>query len=177
MKIALIAGSNRRDAGSTKLIHYIAGLVRAEGHEAAVFDLHTDPLPMYSPDEIEAHSNVTKLRQTVLAADGVVLGTPEYHGSVSGALKNALDFLGFDHFDGKPVLSVSTAGGPVGVSSLQHMQTIVRNVHGINCSEWISIGGAQREFTADGEPADQDVRLRAGRTVAYFLNMIGRLRA
>jgi NAD(P)H-dependent FMN reductase len=176
MKIALIAGGNRAEATSTKLVLYMEKLIREQGHETAVVDLHKQKLPIYSPDDYETHENVSKLRRTVADADAVVLASPEYHGSISGALKNALDYLGFDHFDGKAVLSVSSAGGPIGVSSLQHLQTIVRNVHGINCPEWISIGGSQREFTPGGEPAAEDVRQRVVRTVGYFLQMAGKLK-
>lgn len=172
MNVFILAGSNRKQATSTMISRYIGSIMEGQGIRTTIFDLYEKPLPFYCTDIETTDAHVNELKQGLLAADGIVLATPEYHGSLSGALKNALDFVGFDHFDGKPVLSVSSAGGAVGVSSLQHLQTIVRNVHGINCPEWISIGGMQRTFTAGGEPEDAKTRERVKRTVQYFVSLI-----
>ncbi|WP_248924877.1 NADPH-dependent FMN reductase [Paenibacillus hamazuiensis] len=171
MKIAMIAGSNRQNASSTKLCRYIGKLLQEQGCEVTLYDLYERPLPFYNPDLEYEDANLKLLKSTVMAADAVVLATPEYHGTLSGVLKNALDFLGFDYFDGKVVLSVSSAGGAVAVSSLTHLQTVVRNVHGINCPEWISIGGEARRFSADGMPEDEKTRQRIDRVLGYFLQM------
>ncbi|WP_219836055.1 NADPH-dependent FMN reductase [Paenibacillus sp. R14(2021)] len=177
MRITIIAGATRRDSTSAMLSYYIAALMRAEGHEAEVFDLRVKPLPLYNDDIEEMHPFTSELQDAVFHSDAVVLSTPEFHGSMSGVLKNALDHLSSDQFDGKAVLSISAAGGSVGVSSLQHLQTIVRNLHGINCPEWISIGGAQRQFNGDGTPALPDVQKRVNRTVSYFLQLASKQRS
>ncbi|WP_159881341.1 NADPH-dependent FMN reductase [Paenibacillus puerhi] len=177
MNIAIVAGSNRREATSTKLCRYIAEVLTSKGAQVELYDLYERPLPFYCSDDEQVSEPVEAWKACLNRADAIVLATPEYHGSLSGVLKNALDFAGFDQFDGKPVLSVSSAGGAVGVSSLQQLQTIVRNVHGINCPEWISIGGAQRQFTAEGEPEDAKTRERILRTVDYFIKMTGLLRS
>ncbi|TVY08243.1 NADPH-dependent FMN reductase [Paenibacillus cremeus] len=172
MKVMIIAGSNRKNASSTALCRYIAQMLKDQGTEVNLFDLYEKPLPFYCKDQETTDANVKALKQGLLEADGIVLATPEYHGSVSGVLKNALDFVGKDHFDGKVTLSVSSAGGAVGVSSLTHLQTMVRNVHGINCPEWISIGGTQRTFSPDDVPEDEKTRDRVQRTVGYFMTMV-----
>jgi azobenzene reductase len=177
MNIFLLAGSNRKEASSTLLCRYIAAQLQQNGHSATVFDLNEKPIPFYSPDAESADANLKEMKQGLLQADGIVLATPEYHGGPSGVLKNALDHVGFDYFDGKVVLSVSSAGGSIGVSSLQQLQTMVRNVHGINCPEWISIGAEQRSFTADGEPADAKTKARVEKTVAYFVKLLSTVRA
>lgn len=92
-------------------------------------------------------------------------------------MKNALDYMGVEHFCNKVVLSVSSAGGAVGVSSLTHLQSIVRSVHGINCSEWICIGGAARQFTADGCPVHDQVVQRVQKTLDHFLKLVETTRA
>src|SRR4051794_40236064 len=55
----------------------------------------------------ESHSNalasLDKLRAEFRAAQGILIGTPEYHGSFSGVVKNALDLMGFDEFEGKMI--------------------------------------------------------------------------
>jgi len=175
MNIVLLAGSNRKDASSTKLLRYMKERLKARGVEATLIDVYETPLPMYSPDDDDVHPNARRLIAAVRDADGLILGTPEYHGSVSGALKNALDYLGSSEVGGKPVLSVSSSGGAVGVSSLTHLQGIVRGLHGINSPEWVSIGGRQW-FNADGAPADDGMRVRVERALDQLVAMTTALR-
>ncbi|WP_309120256.1 NADPH-dependent FMN reductase [Paenibacillus sp.] len=175
MNMVLLAGSNRKDASSTKLLRYMKERLKARGVEATLFDVYESPLPIFSPDDAEAHPNARRLVAAVQGADGLVLGTPEYHGSISGALKNALDYLGSGEVGGKPVLSVSSSGGAVGVSSLTHLQGIVRGLHGINSPEWVSIGGRQW-FNADGSPADEGMRTRVERALDQLVAMTEALR-
>lgn len=171
MKITLIAGSNRKDAASTNLLRYIERVLTTNHVSVELIDLLELPLPLYSPDAERLHPNVMTLQRAVAEADGLILATPEYHGSVSGALKNALDYLNGSQVGGKPVLSVSSAGGPLGVSSLTHLQTIVRNLHGINCPAWISIGYGSNSFGSDGAPSDEGVRSRVQDVVSSLVEL------
>ncbi|PIH59518.1 NADPH-dependent FMN reductase [Paenibacillus sp. LK1] len=184
MNIIILAGSNRKNATSTRLGEYAAEVISGQGHEASLFDLYQTPLPFYAPDEKQNEDqNLSDLNTRMLAADAIILSTPEYHGSISGVLKNALDHLSQAHFSGKPVLSISSAGGAVGVSSLLQLQAIIRNLHGINAQEWISIGGAQRrrfEATFDGYEefeGSQDIEDRIKRVIGSFLHLAETLTA
>lgn len=176
MRITILIGATRRESTSAQISAYIADLMTKEGHDVTLFDLREKPLPFYDDDAEEIHPHTSELQDAVLHADAIVLSTPEYHGSMTGVLKNALDYLGAEQFNGKAVLPVSSAGGAVGVSSLQQLQAIVRNLHGINSPEWISIGGAQRQFLPDGTPESLDVQKRVKRTVDYFLQLAALLR-
>ncbi|PYI56427.1 NADPH-dependent FMN reductase [Paenibacillus flagellatus] len=177
MHIAILAGSNKAASTSTKLCRYIETILKGQGHDTTLFDLHKRPVPLFSPDNRNpADDNLASLKRTMLQADAIVLATPDYHGSVSGTMKNALDHLGFDHFDGKTVLSVCSTGGAVGMSPLMQLQQIVRTLHGINCPEWISIGGDFREFDAEGVPVSAAVQERTVRAVSYFVRMASALR-
>jgi len=171
MQIAILAGSNRRESASTRMARYLQTRLRTLGHSASLFDLRENPLPLYDPDSDEEAAAARELDRLMRECDAIILTTPEYHGTVSGVLKNALDYLGSEHFDGKAVLSVSAAGGAVGVSSLTHMQAIVRNLHGVNCPDWISIGGDQRRFGSDGEPENERMRLRVGHVLGNFVRL------
>jgi azobenzene reductase len=172
MIISIITGSNRKHASSTKLARYIEKLLMAAGHEVLFFDLYGKPVPFFDPDSrMNQDENLTELKAIMRQAQAVILSTPDYHGSVSGVLKNALDHLGFDEFDSKAVLAISSAGGAVGISSLTHLQAIVRNMHGIYCPEWISIGADQRSFDAEGEPENLQIKARTNKVLKYFLSM------
>lgn len=183
MNVMIIAGSNHKAATSTRLSEYARDVIAGEGHNVTLFDLYSKPLPFYSPDGGYGGAelaHVKELQQGMHAADAIILATPEYHSSISGVLKNALDHLGQDHFRGKAVLSMSSAGGAVGVSSLTQLQTIVRNLHGINSPEWVSIGGAQRNWFAephtDNEGGGGEIVERIKRVARSFLELAERIR-
>ncbi|ANE48299.1 hypothetical protein SY83_20665 [Paenibacillus swuensis] len=176
MKVALIAGGNRLEATSTQVLRYIQHELTAQQHEVELVDLYVTPIPFYSTDENHADAATLRLKRVLKEADAIVLGTPEYHGSMSGVLKNALDHVSSEEFDGKAVLVVSSAGGAVGTSSLLQLQAIVRNLHGINCPEWISVGGDARTFDSEGIPADDKVKTRILRTLHYFIDLSANLR-
>lgn len=76
---------------------------------------------------------------------------------------------------GKAVLSVSSSGGSLGVSSLTHLQTIVRNLHGINCSDWISVGYGSNNFGPDNSPLDQGMKDRVRDAVDSFADLTCKL--
>lgn len=175
MKVMILTGSNRKEATSTKLAEHAAHFINQQGEKVTLFDLHKRPLPFYSPDESYAeHEHLSALHQEMLTANAIILITPEYHGSMSGVMKNALDHLGQTHFNGKVVLSASSAGGAVGVSSLLQLQAVVRNLHGINTPDWISIGGMQRkrfEVEYDGYEGGQEIEDRIRLVLESFLNL------
>jgi len=177
MKISIIAGSNRKGASSTQVAKVLARTIQEQGHEVIFIDLYEKPMPLYSPDLSYANDvNVSDMKKAVLSSQAVVLATPEYHGSVSGVLKNALDFMNKDHFSLKPVLAVSSSGGDVGVSSLQQIQAIVRNLHGINCPEWLSVGGAQRSvFEQPQLDPEHEMSKRIMRVLGTFLALADQL--
>lgn len=178
MKIVIIAGSNRKEATSTVLAKALEAQMNTSLFvEVKLFNLYETPLPFYSPDEIfNRHDGVRELQRLLMEADGIILTTPEYHGGMSGVLKNALDHLGQMHFSGKPVLSVSSAGGAVGVSSLQQLQATIRNLHGINSPEWISIGGSQRTIY-ESEAAEGTIVLdyRAKEALSIFMELVKKI--
>ncbi|MGG1552003.1 NADPH-dependent FMN reductase [Paenibacillus ferrarius] len=179
MKIAIVAGSNHKLATSTKLSVYIQKLIAQEGHEATLLDLYQAPLPFYSPEGgYEGHEALKAFKHALFHADAIVLATAEYHSSISGVLKNALDHVNKDYFSQKAVLSVSSSGGAIAVSSLTQLQTIVRNLHGINCPEWISIGGDQRKSfqpEANLEEVEAGIDKRIRHVVGSFLSLAKQL--
>jgi len=175
MKVTLIAGSNRSNASSANLLRHIENLLKAKKISVRFIDLSELQLPLFSPDNWDVHPNVKRVLEAVADGDGLILATPEYHGSISGAVKNALDYITGNQVAGKAVLSVSSAGGPLGVSSLSHLQTIVRNLHGVNCSQWISIGYGSNTFGPDGAPSDEGMRDRVRDAVNHFVDLIRKL--
>jgi NAD(P)H-dependent FMN reductase len=119
IKILAITGAVRTDSQTTKLAQISKKYFKADDVEFTVFDLRKSPLPMYDAKESLNNSNVQLLLTLTKDADGLVFISPEYHGSMSGALKNALDWMYFlediDFLHGK-VVGIMGGGGSFGNS-------------------------------------------------------------
>lgn len=115
---------------------------------------------------------VLQLRADIQNAQGIILGTPEYHASFSGILKHALDLMGFEQFEGKIIGLIGVSGGKMGaVNALNSLRIVCRSLHAWVVPEQVSITEASKQFNATGEPMDVHLReqlLKVGRQVARF---------
>jgi FMN reductase len=119
--------------------------------------------------------DILRLRKRLQAAHGVILGTPEYHGSFSGVLKNALDLMGFDEFEGKMIGLVGVSGGAMGAfDALNNLRTIGRALHAWVIPDQVSIPEAWKVFDADGTVKNAALEkrlLNVGKQVARFAGL------
>ncbi len=122
--------------------------------------------------EVQYPPDVFRLREVVQQAQGIILGTPEYHGSYSGVLKNALDLMGFNEFGGKMVGLVGVSGGSMGAfHALSSLRIVGRTLHAWVVPHQASVPRAWRAFNREGDLQDHQIeeRLReVGRQVARF---------
>jgi NAD(P)H-dependent FMN reductase len=86
------------------------------------------------------------MRAAVSQAHAVVLATPEYHGSISGILKNALDLLSLEHLDGKVVGVISVLGGPANCNALNDLSRVMRSCHAWVMPTYIAVGHTHSVF-------------------------------
>ena len=115
MKVLLLCGSIAQKSHTNALLHYIEDLFIIEETDVLFWDLKTKPLPIAQP---EYHRDPTQnpdkiVKEFVAEVESsplIVLGSPLYHGSYSGVLKNALDNLRWNAFEGKWVGLVGNAG-------------------------------------------------------------------
>jgi FMN reductase len=92
VKIVGIGGSLRAGSYSQMALNVAAQRAQALGAEVEILDVRSLNLPFCTGEnDYHEYPDVEKLQNAVKAADGLILATPEYHGSVSGVLKNALD--------------------------------------------------------------------------------------
>ena len=161
VKIVGIGGSLRRDSYSQIALNVVASRVEALGAEMEVLDLRLLQLPFCNgEDEYPDYPDVKRLQQTVKQADGLILATPEYHGSVSGVLKNALDLMSFEQLDGKVTGLISVLGGQPNSNALNDLRIIMRWVHGWVIPEQIAIGQAWKAFDPEGKLLDEKLSQR-----------------
>lgn len=114
------------------------------------------------------------LQQKVIEAAGVVLATPEYHGSFSSVMKLVIENLGFPSvLAGKPVALVGVAAGSIGaIKSLEHLRGVVSHIGGIALPLPVSVANVQNVFDASGrclDPAIEKLIRGAGRTLLDYL--------
>jgi FMN reductase len=161
VKIVGMAGSLRAGSYSQFLLNAAMKRVEALGAEVEIVDLRSLHLPFCDGgDDYPDYPDVAKLQQIFRSADGMILATPEYHGSVSGVLKNALDLMGFEEFSGKVTGLLSVLGGQSNSNALNDLRTITRWVHAWTIPEQVAIGQAWKAFGADGELVDASIAKR-----------------
>jgi NAD(P)H-dependent FMN reductase len=123
-------------------------------------------------DESYFPKDVFRLRDEVKQAQGIILGTPEYHGGYSGVLKNALDLMGFEEFEGKMLGLVGVSGGAMGAfGAMESLRSIGRALHAWVVPEQASIPQAWNQFDESGKLKDPKLEERirmVGKQVARF---------
>jgi FMN reductase len=155
VKIVGITGSLRKNSYSVLALEQAISRIKALGGETEILDLKTMNLPFCDGgDEYPDYPDVERLREAVKNADGLILATPEYHGSVSGVIKNALDLMSFEHLSGKVSGLISVLGGQSNSNALNDLRIILRWVHGWVIPEQIAIGQAWNAFDKEGKLVD-----------------------
>lgn len=159
--IAILCGSLRGPASHTRRALAIAEEeMRAAGATCDSVDLGALDLPFREgPRDVPDHPGTMALKERAKRADALLLGSPEYHNSFSGVLKNALDLLGAEELRGKLFGLLGVGGGEMGaINTLGHLRYVVRGVGGWSLPVQVSIAHAYKAF--DG-PRLKDPKLDA----------------
>lgn len=125
--ITLISGTNRKSSKSTVMARCLSAIYDEMGVENKVLELEQLPPETFSPDAyLDKPQKVLEFTQDILNSSGLVIVTPEYNGSMSGALKLFIDLLPFpESFEGKPVCYVGIASGQFGaLRPVEHLQQV-----------------------------------------------------
>lgn len=161
IKIVGINGSLRPGSYSAMALEVAISRVGALGVETEIIDLRKLSLPFCNGgDDYSDYPDVAKMQQTVKSAAGLILATPEYHGSVSGVMKNALDLMSFEELSGKVAGLISVLGGQSNSNALNDLRIILRWVHAWVIPEQISLGQAWKVFNEEGEILDEKLSQR-----------------
>ena len=161
VKIVGIAGSLRPDSYSQMAVKVAIQKVADLGAVVEILDLRQMQLPFCDGGtEYPNYPDVKRLQDTVNSADGLILASPEYHGSISGVLKNTLDLMSFDQLSGKVTGFISILGGQVNSNTLNDLRVILRWVHAWSIPEQVAIGQAWQAFTPEGNISDDKLSKR-----------------
>ena len=174
MKVIGILGSIRKNSFTKIALEIALSGAQEIGVETSIVDLAQFDLPFCDGGDNKENYplDVDKLKNIVRDAHGIILATPEYHGSFSGVLKNALDLMGFKEFEGKMVGLLGVAGGPTGaINSLNMLRTVTRQLRAWVVPHQVSIPQSMSSFSDDGILLSEALNKRTielGRQVATF---------
>ena len=154
LQVLAVVGSLNPNSVTRTVILQVADRLRADGCLVDVLDFESEPLPLYNPDSAYEAPGFDALQARVERADVYVLGTPDYHGSISGAMKNFLDHF-WREFAGK-LFATIVASHEKGLTVTDQLRTVARQ-----CYAWTLPYGV-----SFGEPED----VREGRIASDALN-------
>ncbi len=147
LKVLAVAGSLQGASVTRVVINSVAEQLRNTGCEVDVLDFLREPLALYNPDTAHNLPGYQALQARVETADVIVLGTPDYHGSLSGAMKNFLDHF-WREFAGKLFVTI-VASHEKGLTVTDQLRTIARQCYawtlpyGVSFSEDIDVVNGQ----------------------------------
>ena len=181
IRISGVCGSLSADGATRKALAIALKGASELNAETELLQLRDFNLPFFgSVPEDEYPPDVLKLRQALRESQGIILATPEYHGSMTGVLKNMLDLMTIDDFETKIVGLVGIAGGSLGaINSLNTLKTICRNLHCWVLPHEVSISNSAQAFGDDGTVSDPTLEgrlLNLGRQVMKFASVQKRIR-
>ena len=177
-RMPVVVGSVRRGRLSIRVARFMQNKLRDAGIEAPLLDLAEIDLPIMEERlhmRDDPPPGLASFAQAIAESDGVVVVSPEYHGSIPGVLKNALDYLRGE-WDRKPVGIVTVSGGGFGgVQVHNHLQLLFLRLKALPVAA-IAVSNVAASFDEDG--VAQEERYEAGfsrflETLAWYARAIG----
>jgi chromate reductase len=187
-RVLAFAGSLRRNSFNKQLVAVAASRAQQQGAEVTQLDLRDFPLPLYDGDLEDADGipeAATKLYELLRAHDAILLSSPEYNSSISGVLKNAIDWVSRPRegepplaaFSGKIAGLLSASPGQLGgLRGLVHVRAILGNIGVLVIPEQVAVGTAHEAFSPDGTLNDEKLSSRVDKLVASLVSTTTRLK-
>ena len=182
LRILAFAGSTRRESFNKKLVQIAAAGAREAGADVTDIDLRDYRLPVFDQDhesEQGKPDHAKALKQMMMHHDAFLISAPEYNSSITGVLKNSIDWVSRPDdgeaaplvaFRGKVVALMSASPGAVGgLRGLVHLRSILGNLGCIVLPDQVALPKAHEAFNSDGtlvDPRQHQRILDLGRTLA-----------
>ncbi|MDR7301756.1 FMN reductase [Haloactinomyces albus] len=159
-----IGGSVRSDSQSERALHAVLAGAREAGAKVHAITGSSLVLPFFDPSVTERTDNAHELVEALRAADGVVIASPGYHGTFSGLIKNALDYVedlreaDRPYLEGRAVGCVGTAyGWQATVTTLQQLRSVVHALRGWPTPLGAAVNSTETRLGPGGECSDPKV--------------------
>ena len=167
-RILAFGGSLRLDSHNQKLATIAAQGAREAGAEVTIIALRDFPMPVYDGDLEEASGmpgHAKRLKELLRNHDGLIISAPEYNSSISGALKNAIDWVSRTESDDEPplmafkgktaILCAASPGALGGLRGLVHVRAILGNIGVTVLPDQVAVRNAHEAFGAAGSLVDE----------------------
>jgi len=183
-KILAFAGSTRIDSFNKKLVKIAADGAVENGADVTIIDLRDYPMPLYDGDLEQQQGltpNARKLKDVMLSHQGFLISSPEYNSTISGVLKNTIDWVSRPVEGEEPLacfkdriagIMSASPGSLGGLRGLVHVRAILENIRVIVIPDQIAVAKAHEVFNADGtlkEKKQEEQVKKIGATVAKLL--------
>ncbi len=157
-----IGGTTREGSSTEKALLVALAAAEAGGARTVLLGgAFLATLPIYDPGPGGPTAEQQALAQAVRAADGIIIATPGYHGSLSGVVKNALDTLELLNQDQRPYFTdravgviVTANGSQAGGTTLTAVRSIIHAMRGWPTPFGAALNATSGSFEADGSPKD-----------------------
>jgi chromate reductase, NAD(P)H dehydrogenase (quinone) len=189
VKVLVFAGSTRKGSFNKKLAKIATEAARAAGAEVTHMDLRDLPMPLYDGD-LEATEglppNGRKFKDLLLAHDAFLIASPEYNSSISGVLKNAIDWASrpvpgekpLECFTGKIVgLCSASPGGVGGMRGLFAVRGILTHIGSIVLPAQVTVSHADQAFDEQGRLKDPNIKASIDRLAAEVIKVASKLKS
>ena len=158
MNIAVISASTRINRQSHRVALGLAQFIENRRHTAGILDLAAYNFPIME-EVYHRHPNppegLADFSQKIKDADAFIFVSPEYNGTYTSALKNAVDYLKENEFNKKVIGIVSvSAGGLGGIRAALSMQQLVLGVGGFAIPQMLPVGNVAARFDEEGQLTD-----------------------
>lgn len=186
--ILAFAGSARRDSWNRKVLEVAVNGAREAGATVTTVNLGDYPMPIYNADWHAEHGvpdATVELRRLMMAANGLLIASPEYNASITPLLKNTIDWLsqevkgesGRAPFEGKVGGLMGASNGAFGtIRALPHVSAILANL-GVLMLPTVAVPGVAKAFDESGAMTSDRTRATLsalGARVATTVVKLGR---
>jgi len=188
-KILAFAGSTRTGSFNKKLIKIAAAGAKEAGADVTLIDLRDFPMPLYDEDLEKQEglpSSAYKLKDLMQAHQGLLISAPEYNSSISGVLKNTIDWISRQRESEIPLASFkgkvsglmsASPGGLGGLRGLVHVRAILENMGVLVIPNQMAISKANEAFNLDGTMKDEKQEEKIKKIGSEVTNLLIKMNA
>jgi len=156
LKIFAVVGSTNASSVTRGVIFHVAEELRRQGCTVDVLDLSKEALALFNVETAYTQPGFALLKARVETADVFLLGTPDYHGSISSALKNFLDHF-WKEFAGK-LFATIVASPEKGLTVTDQLRTVARQCYAWSLPYGVSF--AEKQHVVDGQIVSDSFKSR-----------------
>lgn len=160
LKVMGLSGSIGRSSKNGMLVDLALSKAESKGADVFFWDLQEKPLPLVGDEGCWSNPIVKEFQELAASCDAFIVSSPEYHGTMSGVMKNTFDWVYENHVGGKVFGLMSTLGGMSNSNTLNHMRIMLRWLHANPVSQQLALGHVKEAFAEDGSLVDETMDQR-----------------